>query len=257
MKKIFTIIFVCALTLAFKADAQEDFYKVYQYETPLVGHVEFSLYNTYVGSSDLSLDYFGKKLTRESMFAHSAEAELGITDHFAIGGYADFEDPEHGKFNFVRSHFVARYRFFQRYDKWVNTAVYLEYYFPNEANSSSQKMEARVILDKDLNDFRVALNPMITVNTTGKKDKSVQPGIDAGVYYRRHRIQPGLEFYTNLKEKTALVFPTVDLYLSPIIDWQIGAGFGLNSESDAFTLKSILKFDVTALRPSLLFNKKK
>lgn len=257
MKKSIYIVFLTTLGACCTSIllAQEDFYKVYQYETPLVGRAELSLYNTYIPGSNLDLNYFNKTLSRQNMFAHSIEAEFGITDHFAVGAYADFEDPRNGNFNYVRSHFVARYRFFQRYDKLVNTALYVEYYVPRRSYSTSQELEARLILDKDFKDFRVALNPMVSVYTTGDEGKSLQPGINAGIYYRRHNVQPGLEFYSNLKEKTASVFPTVDIFLSPTISWNFGLGFGLNKQSDEFTIKSILQFDFQAIRPSFLFRK--
>jgi len=238
-----------------KTFSQENFYKIYQYETALVGHVEMSLWNTYIPNSDLTLDYFDNTLSRKNLFAHSLEAEYGLTDHLTLGAYADFLDPQHGSFNYVRTHFAARYRFFQRYDKFINTALYVEYYVPREAYSSSQEVEVRLILDKDLEDFRIVLNPMITKYTTGSKDKSIQPGVLGGVYYRRCKVQPGVEFYSNFKEKTAEIFPTLNIFLSPSIAWNIGAGFGLNNNSDNLIIKSVLQLDVQAFRPSNLFKK--
>jgi hypothetical protein len=243
------------ITCSANLQAQANFYKVYQYETPLMGHIEFALWNTYIPKSNLSKPFFGKNLSRQGLFAHSIEAEIGITDHFAIGGYADFEDPQNGNFKFTQTHLVARYRFFQRYDKWVNPALYVEYYFPVSDYSNSQELEARLILDKDFNDLRVAINPMVSVYTTGDENKSLQPAINAGIYYRRTKVQPGVEFYSNFKEKTATLFPTIDLYPSPNISWNIGVGFGLTPQSDAITIKSIIQWDVQAIRPSRLFRR--
>ncbi|HSV12159.1 MAG TPA: hypothetical protein VLI68_15385 [Hanamia sp.] len=255
-KSIYLLLSILMSVATTRLFAQEDFYKVYQYETPLIGFPEIAVYNTYIPSSDLNLKYFGKNLSRQNLWAHSVEAELAVTDHFSVGAYADFEDPNGGKFNYVRSHLEARIRFFQRYDKWVNTGIYLEYYLPRSSYSKSQELEARLILDKDFNDFRVVLNPKVSVYTTGDEDKSLQPGIDGGIYYRRCKVQPGVEFYSNFKEKTASVFPSANIFLSPHISWNLGLGFGLNRESDDMTIKSILQFDVMAIRPSKLFSKR-
>jgi hypothetical protein len=48
-----------------------------------------------------------------------------VTDHFVLAGYADFDNPKNGHFNYTQSRIEARYRFAERYYYFVNTAVYL------------------------------------------------------------------------------------------------------------------------------------
>jgi hypothetical protein len=105
-------------------------------------------------------------------------------------------------------------------------------------------------------DYQIDKMLIVSVYTTGDEDKSLQPGIDGGIYYRRCKVQSGVEFYSNFKEKTASVFPSANIFLSPHISWNLGLGFGLNRESDDMTIKSILQFDVMAIRPSKLFSKR-
>ncbi|HEY1582652.1 MAG TPA: hypothetical protein VGF73_06105, partial [Chthoniobacterales bacterium] len=174
----------------------ESFYRVYQYDTPLTGWLELNLWNTYIPQSDLSYDHFGEEHHRTGLLATSIEAEYGLTDHLSVAGYVDFEDPHGGDFEFTRGRVEARYRFAQRYDWPVNLALYAEYYFPRHDFSDSQEIETRIIADKDLNDYRVALNAIFSKDTTGSEASSeVRGSLAAGVYWRRYlNVQPGLEY---------------------------------------------------------------
>ena len=150
------------------------------------------------------------------------------------------------------------YRIGERFDHFVNVAFYGEYYIPKKDYASSQEAELRVILDKDIEDFRLVANPFISKNTTGDEDRKVHPGLDAAIYYRRiFAIQPGIEYYANYSEHTGIIFPTIILNLTPSISWNIGADFGLTKESDNVVFKSNLAFDIEAIRPSKLFRKSK
>jgi len=254
------LILIWTLVMIFSTSplmSQEYFYKIYQFETPYQGHVQMNLWNTYINNSKQSFDHFGKEISDNHLFAHSIEAEYGLTDHLEVDAYADFHNPKAGSFTFMRSHFSALYRIGERFDNFVNIALYAEYYFPRRAYSNSQEAEFRLILDKDFEDFRVVLNPTISKVTTGDEDKRLAPGLSAGAYYRRHFfVQPGVEFYEDFNEKTSILFPTLVFNLTPSIFWNVSAGFGLTNKSDKNLFKSILTFDIEAIRPSKLFRKR-
>ena len=255
MNKRFKIIITAALLLfTVTAYAQESFYRVYQFETPLQGHLEANLWDTYVAKSSLDYGHFDKSVSREGLLAHSFEAEVGVTDHFSLSAYGNFEAPQGSPLHFSDARLEGLYRFGERFDHFVNVAIYGEYYFPTHNYSTSQEAEVRLILDKDIEDFRIALNPTVSKYTTGDESKALQPGLSAGVYYRRcFFIQPGAEIYSNFYDHSLSVFPTIDLRFGPYITWNLGAGFGLNDNSDKFTIKSILQFDLPVIRPSRLF----
>jgi hypothetical protein len=237
--------------------AQEYFYKIYQFETPYQGHVQLSLWNTYISNSNQVYEHFGKNIPDNHLAAHSIEAEFGLMDHLELDVYADFTNSPSNDFKYIRSHVSALYRIGERFDHFVNIGIYGEYYFPVHNYSASQEAELRLILDKDIEDFRFVVNPTISKVTTGNDDKSLHPGLAAAAYYRRHAfVQPGVEFYENFKEKTSVLFPTLVFNLSPAIIWNVAAGFGLNNKSDKNVFKSILTFDIEAVRPSKLFRKK-
>lgn len=240
-----------------KAISQEYFYRIYQFETPYQGHLGFNLFNTYVPASNQSFQHFDKNIPDKNLTAHSIEAEYGLTDHMEVDAYADFESPANDHLRYIRSHFSALYRIGERFDHFVNVALYAEYYFPKASYGAGQEAEFRLILDKDLGDFRLVGNPAISKTTTGEeKSNSPEYSLNAGVYYRRNAfIQPGLEYFANYSTHTGIIFPTITAYFGPSFYWNIGAGFGLNNKSDKVVLKSILTIDLMAIRPSKLFRK--
>ena len=89
--------------LAFTQSLDAQLYKVYEYQPAEAGEIEFSLWNSYIASSSLSYDFFGKELSREGMLAHSLELEYGLSNKFGIALYADFEDPSGGSLKHVRT----------------------------------------------------------------------------------------------------------------------------------------------------------
>ncbi|MDB5112466.1 MAG: hypothetical protein JWR67_3580, partial [Mucilaginibacter sp.] len=193
-------------------------------------------------------------VSRRALFAHGFEAEAGLTDHLSLGVYGDFEAPSGSALHFSEARVESIYRLGERFDNFINLALYGEYYFPDNSFSKSQEAEFRLIMDKDIEDFRLVLNPTISKYTTGKESMKIQPGISSGVYYRRaFFIQPGVEFYSNFYAHSAALFPAVYLNIGPYINWNLGAGFGLNSNSDKFIFKSVLQFDIPVIRPSKLF----
>ena len=115
-----------ALLSATSALAQEDFLRVYQWETPQQGWVELNLWTTWVVSSSVPYQRYGLQGDRTGAIAHSFEVEYGVTDRLAIGAYTDFDQPPGGGFEFRRARLVARYRLFNRYDYFFDPALYAE-----------------------------------------------------------------------------------------------------------------------------------
>src|ERR1700694_1589302 len=228
MKNI-RVLVSCILMLcsANQLKAQEYFYKIYQFETPYQGHVQMSLWNTYIGNSNQAYEHFGKNLANNHLAAHSLEAEFWLLDHLELDAYADFDNAPSNDLKFIRGHVSALYRIGERFDHFINVGIYGEYYFPRRGYSTSQEAELRLILDKDIEDLRLVLNPSVSKVTTGDEDRSLHPGLSAAAYYRRHAfVQPGVEYYQNFKEKTSVIFPTLVFTLSPSFFWNIAAGFG-------------------------------
>jgi hypothetical protein len=249
---------LCALWTATDLRAQENFYRVYQYETPLQGWLEPTVWSTWIGRSDLSSES-GEQ--REGLWAHSAEIEYGLTDHMSLAAYADFEDPRDGGAEYSRARVEARYRFAQAYEHFFDTAVYAEYYFPRSLRTDTQELEMRLILQKDLEDFRIAINPVVSVPVRGlDSGKNPALALDVGLYWRRFlKAQPGLEWYRDFGEigdwsdKRQMIFPTLDLRPARGLVWHLGVGWGLTDASDKLVVKSILYYEFDLVRPARLF----
>lgn len=243
------------------AQAQRNFYRVYQYEAPLKGWLEATLWTTAVPRSTFPYEHFGASPSRQGLKANSIELEYGLTDKVSLGVYADAEAAAESPLRFTQSRFVLRYRLAQRYEHFFNTGLYFEYDTPRRSYGG-QDVEMRVILDHDFNDFRLALNPTLSKSVTGEESLYWPHAIlDAGLYYRRlFAVQPGVELYSDFGEigpfrgQSRILFPTVDLRFGNF-DWNLGAGLPLTASADRFTLKSILTFQFGAVRPELLFHR--
>src|ERR1700676_10857 len=119
----------------------EDFYSIYDYETPPRGWYEPNLWVTYVPESRNGFWHFNTSRPREGLTAYTSEIEYGITDHFSLSTYADFMDA-HGSENypvflggppasglqFTQARVEARYRFAEPRAHFFDVAVYAEYY---------------------------------------------------------------------------------------------------------------------------------
>lgn len=240
--------------------AQENFYRVYQYETPLAGWAEPTIWNTYIAKSGNQYGH-GLDVSRQGMWAHSAEYEMGVTDHLSVSAYADFLDPLGAAPEFAQARIESRYHFSDALEHFFDTAVYAEYYFPRRSFSDSQQLELRAILQKDLGDYRLVMNPALTVQTTGSSAGTApELGIDMGLYYRRHaRLQPGLELYSSFgtishwKDQRYVALPVADIYLTKSLVWEIGVGGGLTGPSDRLIVKSLLYYEFDAVAPTRWF----
>lgn len=259
-KRIFTFIMIICLSAL---PLQAQFYKVYGYQPAEAGEIEFSLWNSYIPSSDAAYSFFGEALSREGLLAHSLELEYGLSNRFGIAAYADFEDPQNGSLRFVRTKaLMAHYALFEKGSRPVDISIYLEYIINRRAYKDYEELELRLILEKDVGAFTVDFNPIFEKKTSGpESSEGVELNYALGVYYSNNEeglfftknlmIKPGIEFYGKMGEIADLkafsdqshyVFPTVDIFIGQRLQWHAGIGFGLTDVSDKVTLKSITSF---------------
>jgi hypothetical protein len=258
LRKIITI--ASALFFSFST-LHAQFYKVYGYQPPEAGEIEFSLWNTYIPSSNEAYAFFGQDLSREGLLAHSLELEYGLSNKFGIAAYADFEDPKGGGLKYVRAKAImAHYAFFEKGSRPVDIAIYLEYVINKRDYEDSEELEMRLILEKDVGAFTIDFNPIFEKKTSGpESDEGVEFNYALGIYYFNNgqgvyfskslMIQPGIEFYGKMGEiadfkssddQSHYIFPTLDFFIGRRLRWHTGIGFGLTDASDKITFKSIL-----------------
>jgi hypothetical protein len=145
IKKILPIIMAIFLSVL---PLRAQFYKVYGYQSAEAGEIEFSLWNSYIPSSDTPYPFFGKDLSREGLLAHSLELEYGLSNRFGIAAYVDFEDPKEGGIKYVRTKAImAHYAFFEKGSRPVDIAIYLEYIINKKEYKDYEELEMRLILE--------------------------------------------------------------------------------------------------------------
>ncbi len=242
---------------------QAQFYKVYDYQPTEAGEIEFSLWNSYIPSSDVDYNFFGDVLSRQDLLAHSLELEYGLSNKWGIAVYFDFEDPKEGSLRHVRTKaLMAHYAFFDKGSRPVDLAIYLEYIFHDRDYKDYEEFEVRLILEKDFGPFRIDFNPIFEKKTSGSE---VHEGLEfnyaLGLYYLNNgegiffsknlMIQPGIEFYGKMGEAVYFkdwddqrhyIFLVLDMDIGKRLHWHTGVGFGLTDASDRVSFKSIISY---------------
>jgi hypothetical protein len=237
--------------------AGAQFYKVYGYQTLDANEKELVLWNTFIPSSDMSYSFFGDTVGREGMFAHSIELEYGISNRFTVALYADFEQPRGEQMRWIRTKAVALYyQLFEKNQLPVDISLYAEYKLPRKGYKSSEEIEFKVILEKDLGFHRLILNPTFEKKISGE---DVEEGVEfvlngAYTYTGSLVIQPRLEYYSSMGElydmpsyadQKNYIFPSFDLYFGRYgqFRWHAGVGIGLTDPADNLIIKSILSWE--------------
>ncbi|MBI3611433.1 MAG: hypothetical protein HY204_12140 [Nitrospirae bacterium] len=250
-----TVGFILAGLLGAALPAHALDFKVYPYSTPSEGEVELAYWWTTFVQSDKSYTYFGKALDKQGLQQHSLEIEYGMTDNWTIAAYADFEKPIDGDFKYVQARAVAaRYRFFEQGERFLDGAIEVEYYLPYKKYSDGEKIETRVILEKDLGRVSIMLNPIFEKDVSGAEiDAEMEFEYAAGLYYRATPLlTPGVEFYgvmgelSDLKPKNQqehYVFPRLGFKFGHRVGLDIGYGFGLTRAGNDQILKAILELE--------------
>ena len=226
-------------------------FKVYGYTTREQGEIELVYFNNYFAKSDLTQTFFGKKMDKEGHLSHSLEFEYGFTNRWTVSAYVDFEQPKGEKVTYTRMRSVFfRYRFFEKGDRFIDTAIYLEYYLPRKKYKDEEELEIKLILEKEVGPFRIDLNPALEKATSGPDvGEGLTFNYASGIYHTLSpRVRAGLEFYGKIgelsdpketSEQLHWIFPSVKVKLAKRIGWDIGAGFGLTEASDDFVVKNI------------------
>lgn len=251
------IIIIAILLAGSSSLLKAQFFKVYEYQTLDANEKELVLWNTYIPLSDVDYSFFGETVSREGMFAHSIELEYGISNRLTVALYADFEQPKGESLRWIRSKAVmVYYQLFEKNKMPVDISLYGEYKLPRKDYKTSEEIEFKVILEKDLGFHRVVLNPTFEKKISGE---DVAEGVEfvlngAYVYTGNLVFQPRLEYYSSMGELYELhpygeqknyIFPAFDLFFGRYgqFRWHAGVGIGLTDPSDNLVIKSILSWE--------------
>jgi hypothetical protein len=245
------------------AAAQEapNFPRVYQWETPQEAWLELSLWETYLPSSNVPYERFGLDVARRHLWAQSVEVEYGVTDRLSLAAYADFDDPMGRALSFTQARVEARYRLFDRYQRVLNPALYLEWVWPRASYGAPEELEARLILERDFGDVRVVANPTLARAWSGDEaQRATALGLVAGVYERRFWVvQPGAELFWSMgpigdwpafRRQYFLLGPSADVNLTAALGFHVAVDFGVTDGTDKLMVRGFLTYQFDTVRPS-------
>lgn len=208
--------------------------KVYGYNTPAQGESEISYSLGYIMDSDRTMNYFGKTdIPREKLVSHTFEWEYGVTDRWTISLYGDFEQPDNEKMKFIQTRaVVARYRFFNKGDRFFNPAVYFEYYVPREQYQGGQgeKLETRLILEKEVNNWEIKINPILEKPLSDLSEGLVLE-YTAGIYKGLSpQLTLGLEAYGEIGQLADTSSKDDQThYLAPAVEYKVKDGITIGA----------------------------
>ncbi len=234
--------------------AEASGFKVYGYQTAAEGQTEVAYWYTHILQSGVPYNFFGQTVTKEGLSRHSIELEYGVTDRWMISGYLDFEQHPDANLEYAQFRTVfSRYRLFEQGERFLDTAIYLEYYIPHASSQRDEKIETRLILEKTLVPFVVRLNPILEKALSGADvEEGVELEYAAGVYVPIDGLRVGLEAYGKFGEmrdwkpwdaQEHYLVPAVKFHLGPQVEVDLGVGVGLTKASDDLLVKTILEYE--------------
>jgi hypothetical protein len=181
-----------------------------------------------------SLDYF----------AHTAEAELGLTKFWTIGAGVDFEQPHSGGFSYTGLELESRVRLAEPGEWFMNPALALDFEIPRDSNAP-KTLEGRLILDRKMGGQEVLLNGIY--EQPFKSGAESEFGYSAGWFKSLTRsFGGGVEFTGNFEESEQAHYVIPGLYYGPReeVRFNLGASFGLTDESEPFGVRAFLELEL-------------
>jgi len=147
------------LIILFPFSGFSQFYKIYPYLTPEAGEKELVYWLSAIGS-DQSYSFFGEEVTRDGLLAHSLELEYGLSNKWTVGLYLDFEQPKGEPLKHIKTKALMFHgRFWDKGERPVDLGLYVEYILPRKGYKSSEEIEVKWILEKDIGFHTLVLNP--------------------------------------------------------------------------------------------------
>lgn len=246
------LLVVCSA--AATARAQDLFeIQVYPYETVPPGRTMVELHNNFFpsGTKDAPPGEFA-----EHHQAHTTlEVTHGFSEYFECAGYlvtALHVPGQGGKYAGARIR--PRFRLPETPNLFFNISVSLEVGFNRpEFEANTRTLEIRPILEHEEGRLYLSINPVLSKALKGPdsgQGLEFEPGVKVA-WNVRPMIAAGVEYYaatgpiTHFEprgEQRHMIFPTIDLEVSP--DWELNfaVGRGLTGASEHWVLKSIVGY---------------
>ena len=247
----FVIVWFAAVETAAAQDLFE--IQVYPYMTVEPGHTMVELHSNYFPSGTTNAPPGEFPLHHQSHM--TLEVTHGFTKYFECAGYlvtASHVPGEGGRFAGARVR--PRFRFPETPKFFFNISLSLELGFNQpEFEANTRTLEIRPILEHEQGRFYLSINPNFGAALKGP-DADKGPDFEPSVKVAWNVwpvIAAGFEYYaatgaiTDFEprgDQSHVIFPTVDLEVSP--DWELnfGVGRGLTGASQHWVVKSIVGY---------------
>jgi len=235
--RIATALGSAAALLLFAAPARADrrtLIRAYEYATQPAGNLEFELWN------DISAPASGFDA---ASILHRLELEYGLTDHWDLALYHVFEQAPGSAFHFDSWRLETRYRLAEKGIWPVDVMLYFELERPADF-SQPFEVEQKLILERSLGNFAVVANLVAEQKLLHAGEGHLWE-VDLGARYEvAPALRLGAEVWTihetvsGITTRTYFAGPSISVASSRF--WlQVGAGFGLESETGTF-VRSVL-----------------
>jgi hypothetical protein len=236
------------------AHAQDLFeIQVYPYQTVEPGRTMVELHNNYFpsGTTDAAPGEFALNHQVHS----TLEVTHGFTKYFECAGYLVTASHVPGRGGeFAGARIRPRFRFpeFERFPFNVSLSFEVGFNQP-EFEANTRTLEIRPILEHEEGRFYLSINPDLSKALKGPdsaKGPEFEPGVKlawsltpiiaAGVEY--YGATGSINHFEPRSEQRHMIFPTIDLDVSP--DWELNfaVGRGLTGVSEHWIVKSIVGY---------------
>ena len=205
----------------------------YEYMTMPKGQFEIEYYHT-MKTKDI------QKYDDKNSWEHQVEFEYGLTDHWDVSVYQKAKHTNtstENKFEYTGSKLRSRYRIGAKGEYPLDTLLYMEYIHPDDKDSS-QILEGKLVLAKDIGKFNVAYNQVIKegISDDGRTEHKYAVGLN---YEINPRWKVGIESMGSYTDEKYYLGPTLS-WASEKIWAGIGAVGGLNDQSDDLQVRLIV-----------------
>lgn len=180
------------------------------------------------------------------------EITQGVTDWFETGFYVFSSIQPNGGWEWVGDHIRPRVRIPESW-KWpVGVSLSMEMGYQRARFSpDTWTWEIRPIVDKKIGKWYLAFNPALDRSWHGpsvNRGLEFSPAAKISYDFTKH-IAGGLEYYGSvgpitgfdpLKDQQHQFFPTIDLDVSPVWEFNFGVGIGATRSTDHLIFKAIV-----------------
>ncbi|HKB11621.1 MAG TPA: hypothetical protein VKD69_13250 [Vicinamibacterales bacterium] len=241
-------------SLSASASAQDLFeIQVYPYETVAPGQTMIEFHTNFIPSG--THDTADGVYANDHQFHETLEITHGWTRYFETGFYIETAPyvPGAGA-KFVGWHIRPRFRLPDAESFPFKVSVSFEYAFNQPGfDPNEQTLEIRPIFERENGRLYLSINPDLSIAVKGPAAGSApafEPDVKVGWDFTK-QIAAGIEYYAEtgpvkhfdpLSDQHHIVFPAVDLNVSP--DWELnfGVGRGLTNTSEHWIVKAIVGY---------------